>query len=101
MVRNPIRGPAKPRVRTACSRWTDVYTSPTAKPTVYVYSSRTPRSTRVEHQGVQRTQSVRLGDEFLTAAIDEARDGEREGGIPIGSVLVHRGRIIGRGHNQR
>jgi cytosine deaminase len=40
-------------------------------------------------------------DEFMQAAIDEARHGEREGGIPIGSVLVHRGRIIGRGHNRR
>jgi len=42
-----------------------------------------------------------IGGEFMRAAIDEARDGEREGGIPIGSVLVHRGRIIGRGHNRR
>ena len=40
-------------------------------------------------------------DQFMQAAIDEARNGEREGGIPIGSVLVHRGRIIGRGHNRR
>jgi cytosine deaminase len=40
-------------------------------------------------------------DPFLRAAIDEARAGEREGGIPIGSVLVHRGRILGRGHNRR
>src|ERR687892_841304 len=40
-------------------------------------------------------------DEFMQAAIEEARSGEREGGIPIGSVLVHRGRIIGRGHNRR
>jgi cytosine/creatinine deaminase len=40
-------------------------------------------------------------DEFMQAAIDEARSGEREGGIPIGSVLVHHGRIIGRGHNRR
>ena len=40
-------------------------------------------------------------DPFMQAAIEEARDGEREGGIPIGSVLVHRGRIIGRGHNRR
>src|SRR5437763_10732192 len=40
-------------------------------------------------------------DEFMQAAIDEALNGEREGGIPIGSVLVHRGRIIGRGHNRR
>jgi cytosine/creatinine deaminase len=40
-------------------------------------------------------------DEFLRAAIDEAEIGLREGGIPIGSVLVHHGRIIGRGHNRR
>jgi cytosine deaminase len=40
-------------------------------------------------------------DPFLQAAIDEARAGRREGGIPIGSVLVHRGAIIGRGHNRR
>jgi cytosine/creatinine deaminase len=40
-------------------------------------------------------------DEFLSAAIAEAELGLREGGIPIGSVLVHRGKIIGRGHNRR
>ena len=40
-------------------------------------------------------------DPFLQAAIDEARAGLAEGGIPIGSVLVHHGRIIGRGHNRR
>lgn len=40
-------------------------------------------------------------DEFMIAAIDEARDGLTEGGIPIGSVLVHQGRILGRGHNRR
>ena len=40
-------------------------------------------------------------DRFLEAAIEEARKGEREGGIPIGSVVVHRGEIIGRGHNRR
>ena len=37
----------------------------------------------------------------MQAAIDEARTGLEEGGIPIGSVLVHQGRIIGRGHNRR
>jgi creatinine deaminase len=42
-----------------------------------------------------------LSDPFLLAAIEEARAGEREGGIPIGSVLVHRGRILGSGHNRR
>jgi len=40
-------------------------------------------------------------DSFLTVAIGEAETGRREGGIPIGAVLVHRGRIIGRGHNRR
>ncbi len=40
-------------------------------------------------------------DPFLQAAIDEARQGLAAGGIPIGSVLVCDGTIIGRGHNQR
>ena len=40
-------------------------------------------------------------DAFLQAAIEEARLGLAEGGIPIGSVLVLDGKIIGRGHNQR
>lgn len=38
---------------------------------------------------------------FMTAAIEEALMGLDEGGIPIGSVLVHKGNIIGRGHNRR
>jgi cytosine deaminase len=42
-----------------------------------------------------------MSDEFLDAAIEEAERGRGEGGIPIGSVIVHRGRIIGRGHNRR
>ncbi len=40
-------------------------------------------------------------DPFLQAAIDEANKGLADGGIPIGSVLVCDGKIIGRGHNQR
>ena len=40
-------------------------------------------------------------DQFLKAAIDEATRGLQEGGIPIGSVIVHNGAIIGRGHNRR
>jgi cytosine deaminase len=40
-------------------------------------------------------------DPFLRAAIEEARQGLAEGGIPIGSVLVIDGRIAGRGHNRR
>ena len=42
-----------------------------------------------------------MKDPFLQAAIDEARQGLAEGGIPIGSVLVRDGNIIGRGHNRR
>ncbi len=40
-------------------------------------------------------------DKFLEAAIDEAKKGMSEGGVPIGSVLVIDDRIVGRGHNQR
>jgi cytosine deaminase len=40
-------------------------------------------------------------DPFMQAAIDEAQAGLAEGGIPIGSVIVHEGKIIGRGHNRR
>ena len=40
-------------------------------------------------------------DEFMRAAIEEARQGLAEGGIPIGSVLVIDGQIVGRGHNRR
>jgi cytosine deaminase len=40
-------------------------------------------------------------DEFMRAAFEEALQGQREGGIPIGSVLVIDGRIVGRGHNRR
>ena len=40
-------------------------------------------------------------DSFLVAAVREAEEGLAEGGIPIGAVLVHRGRILGRGHYRR
>ncbi|MCP5161990.1 MAG: nucleoside deaminase [Hahellaceae bacterium] len=40
-------------------------------------------------------------NEFMRAALKEAMQGLAEGGIPIGSVLVHEGKIIGRGHNRR
>ena len=40
-------------------------------------------------------------DRFMQAAIEEARAGLAEGGIPIGAVIVHDGRIIGSGHNRR
>ena len=42
-----------------------------------------------------------MRDTFLEAAIEEARKGLSEGGIPIGSVLVKSGQVIGRGHNRR
>lgn len=40
-------------------------------------------------------------DRFMQAAIEEAQRGRQEGGIPIGSVIVHGGRILGQGHNRR
>ena len=40
-------------------------------------------------------------EKYLKAAFDEAQKGLQEGGIPIGSVIVHKGKIIGRGHNRR
>lgn len=43
----------------------------------------------------------RINDPFMVAAIEEAKAGLREGGIPIGSVLVIDGKIVGRGHNRR
>jgi len=42
-----------------------------------------------------------MTDPFMQAAIDEAKKGLAQGGIPIGSVLVIDGKIVGRGHNQR
>jgi creatinine deaminase len=42
-----------------------------------------------------------MADSFLKIAIEEARNGLAEGGIPIGSVLVIDGRVVGRGHNRR
>jgi Cytosine/adenosine deaminases len=40
-------------------------------------------------------------DKFMQMAIDEAKQGLAEGGIPIGSAIVHQGQVIGRGHNRR
>lgn len=40
-------------------------------------------------------------DKFMQASVEEAMRGRAEGGIPIGSVIVHNGMILGRGHNQR
>jgi creatinine deaminase len=40
-------------------------------------------------------------DSFMQAALEEAQMGMNEGGIPIGAVIVHQGRILGRGHNRR
>ncbi|MFL6246280.1 MAG: nucleoside deaminase [Thermoanaerobaculia bacterium] len=44
---------------------------------------------------------MKTSDPFMQAAIEEAQQGLAEGGIPIGSVLVHNGTIVGRGHNRR
>ena len=58
---------------------------------------------RREHYGCKGANhpGEEMVDPCLEAAIEEARLGEREGGIPIGSVLVVGGRIVGRGHNRR
>lgn len=42
-----------------------------------------------------------MKDEFLSKAIEQAKKGWAEGGIPIGSVLVHKDKILGEGHNKR
>lgn len=42
-----------------------------------------------------------MTDSWMLAALEEAKRGLEEGGIPIGSLLVHRGQILGRGHNRR
>ncbi len=51
--------------------------------------------------GWRSTAGREIVDKFMEAAIEEARQGHAEGGIPIGSVLVHNGIILGRGHNRR
>ena len=55
------------------------------------------------HEDARRVtpEGRKLMDQFLRAAIDEAKKGLSEGGLPIGSVLVRNGQIIGRGHNRR
>lgn len=52
-------------------------------------------------QRLAKTLKVTILDEFLAAAIAEAELGLAEGGIPIGSVLVYRNDVVGRGHNRR
>jgi cytosine deaminase len=70
-----------------------------------------PRMPRSEASGFALAESIRLPtyanpesstmDPFMRAAIDEAKQGLAEGGLPIGSVLVRNSQIIARGHNQR
>jgi cytosine deaminase len=60
-----------------------------------------PRATGAAVPGWWRADEEGPMDEFLKAAVAEAEAGLAEGGIPIGSVLVHEGQIIGRGHNRR
>jgi len=50
---------------------------------------------------IWNTAKEKTMDEFMAAALEEARQGLAEGGIPIGSVLVLDGKIVGRGHNRR
>ena len=56
---------------------------------------------RSETHALNQSHSGAWMDPFLQAAIEEAEAGLAEGGIPIGSVIVHQGKIIGRGHNRR
>jgi creatinine deaminase len=42
-----------------------------------------------------------MSDAYMRMALEEARQGYAEGGIPIGAVIVHKGTVIGRGHNRR
>lgn len=58
------------------------------------------RAPELRQEGTSRD-NPDMPDEFMQAAIAEAEAGAREGGVPIGSVLVHDGRIVGRGHNRR
>ena len=63
-----------------------------------------PSQSRVKSRGdavMAKNNATRHMDEFMQAAIDEARKGLQAGGIPIGSILVLDGKIVGRGHNQR
>ncbi|MFT5326730.1 MAG: creatinine deaminase [Planctomycetaceae bacterium] len=55
----------------------------------------------VDQDGVEEIMTQAIDEQFLQAAIDEARKGLAEGGIPIGSVLVIDDEIVGRGHNRR
>jgi creatinine deaminase len=61
----------------------------------------TDTTVRLKPDTTSRLEPGTSYDRFLDAAIEEATLGRTEGGIPIGSVLVHRGEIIGRGHNRR
>jgi cytosine deaminase len=55
----------------------------------------------VEFEGIGKGLKMNNDIHFMQAALDEARQGLAEGGIPIGSVLVIDGKIVGRGHNRR
>jgi cytosine deaminase len=70
------------------------------RPTQRWKSSHNPAGAGVGFPINHKLEVVRM-DDFMQAAIAEAQAGLAEGGIPIGSVLVHRGVIIGRGHNRR
>lgn len=55
----------------------------------------------LDHRSVLYSRIMSAIDPFMQAAIDEALQGQREGGIPIGSSLVRNGELVGRGHNRR
>src|ERR1700679_1277279 len=71
-------------------------------PAIFLAPAKPTPKKAARRKGARRVRlRFKLMDTFLQAAIDEAKKGLAAGGIPIGSVLVCDGKIIGRGHNQR
>src|ERR1051326_7448665 len=89
IVVNPRSAAITPTTRNTRAMWSMV-----SPPAVHV-AKRVPARMAEPYN---RTPNM---DEFLAAAIEEAERGRSEGGIPIGAVLVHEHRILGRGHNRR
>src|SRR5436190_3588045 len=98
IVVNPSRAAMTPITRNTSAMWSIGLPS-----TVSYCQTRTDANGWARSMLIGRSVEAQYAwmDAFLTAAIDEAEHGLREGGIPIGAALVHAGRILGRGHNRR
>ena len=68
---------------------------------LFVYRNKFLATKKDSEERKTNNEQRKLMDEFMQAAIDEARMGRAQGGIPIGSVLVRAGQIVSRGHNKR